>query len=206
MFWTNDLPYGSPTHTETPYAFKAYALAAAFRAGFAPVLWCDAAVWVVRSLDPVWERLRDTGAYLVAGGWNTGEWCADQALGPLGLTRDESFAIPHLTACIMGLDPDHAVAGPVWRDYFAHAQSGVAFRGPWTNSLNEASRDSRVRGHRHDQTVLSVLSHRAGLPWITEPAAYPLVYHRDGQPPLPRPVVFCSRGGSCVDWPTTLED
>ena len=99
-------------------------------------------------------------------GWNVGQWCADHALAPLGITREESFAIPLLWSNAFGFNFDRPEAVDVFDEFERLALRTNAFRGPWRNDDKSASADLRVLGHRHDQTALSVLVHRHRLPTI----------------------------------------
>jgi len=177
-FFRDRWPPGSPSHQETPYAFKAFAIADAWRRGASVVLWADASVLPVKSLDPLFERIERDGYWVSNNGFTTGEWCADSALGPLGITREQSWGIPHPVATAFGLnlaDPD---AMGLFREWFQLAMDGAAFRGPWTNRNGEASNDPRVRGHRHDQTALGVLVWRHG--WkLTDPPN--IIAYRGGE-------------------------
>ena len=43
---------------------------------------------------------------------------------------------------------------------FAKNLGNEVFHGSWTNNNKEVSNDPKVRGHRHDQIVASVLAHQ----------------------------------------------
>jgi hypothetical protein len=151
----------------------------------------------------MFDYIEEHGHYFQHGGWNTGQWCKDEALAPLGLTRENSFDVPHMMACIMGLDFENKRSVEFFEQWMMHAQDGVTFPGPWTNENKQASQDERVLGHRHDQTVASVLSHRLGMEWVQAQGEYKLIYHTDGIELGPN-VCFVSRGGSGANYPVTL--
>jgi len=174
--WGNHFPPGSPPQNrqrwplrsgEIPYRFKTYAIKAVVEGGGRQVIWCDASIVAIRSLDPLIEYLRKTGYWLVNGGWNVGQWCADSALAPLGITREDSFQIPLCVGGAFALDLEH----PLGRAFFGDlvAMDDAAFCGPWTNKHQQASADPRVRGHRHDQTVMGVIAHRHEMKLIESP-------------------------------------
>lgn len=167
--WTDSLPYGCTTHELTPYAFKAHAVKYAITQGFDTVIWMDSSVVPVRPLDPLWELIESRGYWISNNPpFNCGQFTADSALGPLGITREEAFAIPHVIGTAFGLDFRHDIAHRFFNELLWLADDGRAFRGPWTNHNGEASADPRVRGHRHDQTAMSVIAHRLGMQ-LTEP-------------------------------------
>ena len=169
LAWTEH-PAGCPTHQELPYAFKPWAFEEADRIGYRLAMWMDASCWVIRDLAPLWERIEREGHLLFRGGWSVGQWCKDEALDPLGMTRDEAMAIPDIHAAVIGLDLWNPDACAWLEEWALLSRDGVTFPGPWRNDNGEASADERVLGHRHDQTAASALAHRHGFklancPW-----------------------------------------
>ena len=156
----NKLPVFCKPHSEVPYMFKPYMFLLALDLGFEQVIWMDSAIYPVKKIDPLFDILENTGHLILLNGWTTGEWCADSALEPLGITREESFNIPHAMANVLGFDFTNKESLDVFYKYLHGAEK--TFPGPWNNDSNKASIDNRVLGHRHDQTAISVLAYKAG--------------------------------------------
>jgi hypothetical protein len=177
IFYTGVWPPNSPTHKEVPYAFKPIAIDEARKQGYEVILWCDASITALKPLDKVWEKIEEQGHLFFMNGWNTGNWTADTALEPLGITREESFEIPHICACCMGLDLTHSVTRSFLDEWVRLAKEGTAFKGAWHNNVNQVSKHPDVLGHRHDQTVASVLLHKLKMNIETYPTffSYPPV-------------------------------
>lgn len=167
MFW-GQIPPGCPAHDDVPFAFKPYAIAKAYDL-IGPeglYLWMDSSVVPIRPLDPLFELIEQRGYWIVDDGWQTGQWCVDSALKPLGITRGESWCIPHPIATVVGFNLAPPTCAELFRDWFALAKDGTAFRGPtyippFGNSKLPGPWE--VGGHRHDQTVLGVLAWQYGL-------------------------------------------
>ena len=167
--WQDEWPPSSPPHLEKPYAFKAYALRAAWLMGYRTMLWTDVSVVALRPLAPLWELIERQGCWFSDNReWNCGQWTCDSALGPLGITREEAFAIPQVAGTAFGIDYQHELGRKFFEEYLRLAE-GEAFCGPWVNDRGQASADPRVRGHRHDQTAASVLAYRLGIPLTHQP-------------------------------------
>lgn len=165
--WTNIMPSGCPPHSEVPYGFKGYALDAVRRRGADLVLWCDASIKPIRSLEPLWNLIEQQGYWFSANWWPNGAWCSDAALPLLGMTREESMAHMHVAATAFGLNLRSEIGSGFLDDYLRYAKNG-AFCGPWKNDHGKASSDPRVLGHRHDQTAASVICWRRGMT-LTQP-------------------------------------
>ncbi len=165
--WANEFPPGSPTHHEIPYAFKAYALRWARRNGYRTAIWLDSSVWAQHNIDPIIDHIEDNGYIVFRNNpeWNTGQWATDSQLEAYGVTRDESFMIPHSNACSFGIRFDSDQGQQIYNEYLANTN---LFYGSWTNEENQVSKDPRVLGSRHDQTVLSLIVWANGME-LTDP-------------------------------------
>lgn len=162
---------GCPSHGVVPYAFKAYAIKKAMDEGYEKVLWVDSSIWLCNDHLRIWKHIGEHGYLFHLNGWNSGIWCCDNALPLLDLTREEAFAIPHMMAMVMGFDFTQQICRDFLDQYYAHALKGT-YCGPWDNAGNKASSHPDVLGHRHDQTVASVVAWQLGMKtwvehWIT---------------------------------------
>jgi len=163
LMWRNEYPPGCPTHQEQPYAFKHVAFDASAARGNGATLWCDSSVWFIRNLEPLFNEIEQNGYWFMTQGWTVGTWCTDEVLPKLGTSRDEAFKMVMVTACMYGLDVTSDVGREVLDWMRARCADG-SFRGPWQINDGKAENDpTKVRGHRHDQTALSVIVHKLGL-------------------------------------------
>ena len=166
LHWT-DYPEGCPTHEEVPYAFKPFALKFIEREfKHDLLLWLDSAVYAQHNLTPLFDQIRSDGYLFVRNGWSSGHWCTDKQLEAFNLTREQAFEIPHPMACIIGLDITSKVGKKVLDRYYDYHP---LFVGDWKNDKKQVSKDSRVLGSRHDQSVLGLIIHDLGLRY-TDPS------------------------------------
>ncbi len=180
QFVWRDEPNGCPRHVERPYAFKAFALEEARLSGMNLLLWCDAAILPIRSLEPLWEKIEREGAWIHNGGWLNGQWCADSWYADCfpGVPPEEARAankdIPHVVATTFGLNVRSELGASILKEYYRLASETRAFCGPWWNSNGEredyrkhqgaaACGPPSTLGHRHDQSCLSIIAHRHGV-------------------------------------------
>ena len=172
MFWSA-LPAGWPAHADVPWGFKVYAFEEARRKGYDMAVWIDAAGIAYRPLDPILEIMRKDGAFLFSRfNASVGEWSSDLALQALGVSREKAFHIPELSAFCIGIDFGHEKGREFLGQWKKYADDGISFLGvakPYglKDSMSNAggilSEDPRVKGHRHDQTVASVVASRLGI-------------------------------------------
>lgn len=168
LFWTDELPPDCPPHDDSPWAFKVYAFAEARRRGYDSALWIDSNGVVIRPLDPLFAKIEHDGYFLWGRGAATvGEWSSDRVLESFDLTREQAFKIPEIAAFSVGLNFHDRTANDFLDRWLDRAGDGFSFRGipkeyplAFTNN-NEGgvvSADTRVKGHRHDQTIGSILA------------------------------------------------
>ena len=183
--WVNQLPPGCPLHAQVPYAFKTYALRAAQAMGYDVLLWLDASMLAVGSLEPLFQHIEEHGhRFELAGHW-LGWWSTDAFLRHHKLSRDQAMTIPMFSAGFAGLDLRHPQSAEFLRRWHAMAQDGVSFIGPWQDSGS----DPRYKGHRHDMSAGSLLAHQLGMPLSGEPRF--MVYDIYTPNPGPEVCVFC---------------
>jgi len=165
--WDQNYPEGSPTHQKIIYAFKPFCFLEAKKKGYQLVLWMDASIKIKQPIEPLFELMRDEGFVIFRGNHSVGEYCKDDALKPLGITREESFQLPSCWACVLGLDLSNQRAVEFLRSWKEMAADRVIFSGPkWSGVRGwpmTASKDPRVKGHRYDQTAASVIALHLGM-------------------------------------------
>lgn len=172
LSWDREYPAGSPRHEETRFAFKPFCFLEAKARGYDLALFVDAGVHVKAPLDPLFDVIASRGYYFVQTHHSVGSFCKDEALAPLGISREESFGIPSAWGFVIGLDLRDERSNRFLGQWCALAADGVTFNGPKWSGVRGfprlASADVRVRGHR-SQGPMSVLALRLGMDqWSTK--------------------------------------
>lgn len=155
-------------HSEIPYFFKCQALLEAAKRALV-LLWADASVFASGGgpLEPVFEYIEREGYYLQNQGWNNAQWCHDRALAAFGYTRDEAETQCQVLGGFWGVSLLHPTGRLLLEELVKHSD---LFKGEWSNTRKTESLDARCLGHRHDQSVMSLLAAKHGLktPWPEE--------------------------------------
>lgn len=168
-------PSYTPPHSEAPYLFKVGALREAQQAGIDLALWMDASCWAINVLDPVFDIIQRDGAFIIGDAWTVGQWCTDECLQYFALTREQAHEIRLNYAICMGFDL-RAPRIMEFMDRWESAGRCGMFNGPWaypadapefkpSKALMPEEAAQITPGHRHDQTVASILIHLLGLPF-----------------------------------------
>jgi hypothetical protein len=179
--WVNRTPKGirpifQDGYDYTPYEAKPAALAKACEKHDTVIL-CDASFYAVQPLDPLIDYIEEHGYYLCNNGNVVGEWSSDECLRSYELTRDEAMEIPEISSYCVGVSTDRftepCLLTAQWEADSRHAaviaghHSNIAVD-PHGRNPGFVSDDLRVRGHRHDQTVLSIIAWKLGLNKIVD--------------------------------------
>lgn len=178
--WVNTYPFGAPGsvvedgYEYGPYCGKPFALAAARFSGADIAILVDCAFYAIRSIGPLVDHIAQTGYYLCKNGNRVGAWSSDRCLDRMGVSREEAFTIEEASSYCVGLNFADGRCTELLYRWCGFAGDRLTFAGPHTSPLGDGrnrghvSCDPRVKGHRHDQTVLSILAHRLGMRELCE--------------------------------------
>lgn len=151
-----------PPHRVVPYGFKPKSIDKVRGKGEDVILWCDSPVYAKKNIRPVFDHIKEHGYLFFDNiGFSLGDFTNDATLEYFGITRDESWNIPMIMACVMGFDFSNPLVTHIYQIYADVAN--LLYPGEWTNTMGTESKDMRVRGHRHDQSVMSCIIHKNGL-------------------------------------------
>ncbi len=96
-------------------------------------------------------------------GFSIGDYTSDVCLRQFNMSREEAFDSKMIMACVMGFDLENPSTKEFLDKYIAAATDGHSYPGSWTNENLQVSNDMRCKGHRHDQSVASILIKQMGL-------------------------------------------
>lgn len=161
----NNCPYHKSDdlthHTQgkvVPYAFKAWAMNRAINDGYENIIWMDAAIYPTKNINEFIEHIEKSGYVFFDNiGYSIGDYTSDACLDKFGWNRQKAFENKMIMACLMGINIHNEKAMEFYRRYFKAAKDGVSYHGSWFNTNGEVSSDLRVLGHRHDQSVASII-------------------------------------------------
>lgn len=164
----------------TAYCAKPFALLEAREAGADIAILLDCAFYPIRPIHPLVEHIAQTGYYFCKNGNSVGAWSSDRCLDRMGILREAAFGMEEVSSYCVGLNFADTRCVELLRRWCGFAGDRLTVPGPHTNMLMQAggrnpgfvSDDHRVRGHRHDQTVLSILAHQIDMKELVERPRY----------------------------------
>lgn len=168
-------PFHKGCDASVPYAFKAHSIKKAIQESLENetsesvqkeniLLWCDSPVYATKSIQPIFDHIKKHGYIFFDNiGFSIGDYTSDRCLKNFGMSREEAFNSKMIMACVMGFDLNHPKAQEFIKRYLAASVDGVSFPGDWSNERLQVSQDMRVKGHRHDQSVASIIIKQMGL-------------------------------------------
>jgi len=161
-----DSPHHKGSPDAVPYAFKALSIkkAAEEQDWKGQLLWCDSVVYATKSITPIFDHIKEHGYLFFDNlGFSIGDYTSDACLNNFGMSREESFKSKMLMACVMGFDLDNPITKQFLDKYIGAALDGVSYPGDWFNNNLQVSNDMRCKGHRHDQSVASIIVKQMNL-------------------------------------------
>lgn len=167
LFFTEENNDLIPSQEDSPWGFKPVLLNYAKEKGYKYILWLDSNMICIRKPVTIFKKIIKNG-YYISSSYTTkmGYWCSDIALENFGIDRETSFKITEVNPSYVGINIYNPIAIKLLNEWNKYALDGITFRGiPQNYLLSETnkndrgivSKDTRVKGHRHDQTALSYL-------------------------------------------------
>ncbi len=170
--WVNSYPFGAPGsviedgYEYGPYCAKPFALLEALTSHADIAILLDAAFYPIRSIHPLVDYIAQTGYFFCKNGNLVGEW---SSLDRMGVTRESALLMEEISSYCVGLNFGDGRAVELLQRWIGFGGDRLTFPGhhtsPHCDGRNKGfvSTDSRVKGHRHDQTCLSILAHKMGM-------------------------------------------
>ncbi len=169
----NALPEEAPRNIVDGYDYSGYcskpfAMDSLRQDGYDIAIWLDASFYPVRNILPLIDHITATGYYFCDNEAVVGEWCSDACADAMGVTRECLMTMPELSSYCVGFDFRHGECVRLLEQWKSAAYSNKLYPGRHTagnagRNPGFVSHDPRVKGHRFDQTVLSIQANQFGM-------------------------------------------
>lgn len=161
IFWKDDYPPDSFSHSENPYAFKVYAFQEAFNRGARIALWCDASLYAIKDPMPIFDYVNDHGLYFFKSGYPISATATDKLLHYANLKREELVDVPEFATGCVGIN----ISNPLGFKFFERWKE-MMYEGMFKGSRNHDKHDSEhplFKFSRQDQSAASIVLHEMGI-------------------------------------------
>lgn len=165
FFWTNEMPPGARSMSESLYGFKPHAVKAALDAGYKQIMFFDPAIVLVDKIDYYQDIVKDYGVLAAQDDNKLGRFCYDKALNFYRLTRND-------------IKDWHLVGGSFYYFDFDLPQCQIIFsswyvseqRGLFGSQKEQAS--EQLHGHRNDEAIMALALYTSGSKPLTGDVRY----------------------------------
>lgn len=164
---------GAEPHADNNYAFKPRAMIKAYEAGYRQILWLDASMRAIKSLDPIFEIIERDGYFFQDSGWPNSRWTTPEAKAYFGTDEGDM-----LSSGVLGLDLDSEI--------------GYAFFDKWTQAMRDGMFNGSWDVYRHDQSAASLIAFNMGLKLQAGNTFF--VYGKDDEPTISEQTVLLADG------------
>lgn len=160
--YQNHEQLGCMPHKSVQYGFKPFAIKKALEAEKVDILfWLDSSQVCIKDPQPAFDYVQENGWLFEMCGWSIADTTSDRCFELLGKNRDDYRQAPEFSANFLGFNLHNEKSVEYLRRWLEYASLPVdknPFVGPWTNKHGEASVEKNVIGHRHDQSVGSIIA------------------------------------------------
>ena len=192
-----EYPEGCAHESVARKCYKPFMMLKAFVQGYQRILWLDSSMWAIRPINELMSEIGNTSCYSIDDGWNTGLWSTDSCLQEFGISREESFSIFHIASGCVGIFVGKEIMTPgeiFLRRWLDCAKNLRGWKGPRWIKDGFCSDDDRVKGHRADQTVASILLWQLGMKPLFKTDSH-VTWRYHGDPLIEPHKCIMARGG-----------
>lgn len=154
---------GYPGNDELNYGFKSYCLNEARRMGVEIAIWADSNMVLCQPVESLIESIEDNPIFLPTNAdWRVGQWTTDRCLAEFGVSRETAYDIPTVVSGFIAFDFRNESAREFFDEFSAYCKRPEIINGPrYVKSPVFQVQD--YFGHRHDQSILSLMAHNKGI-------------------------------------------
>ena len=171
LTYTDESQIGCPSHQEAPYVFKPAIIKNAIDMGYDIIIWADCSVWAIQNFNPFIKYMQNNSHYWPKTGFSVHTWSSDKSLEYFNISRDEAKKISMLYALFMCFNMTYKCTQQFIEEWYEASKMGI-FTGSWINDKHQVSLDSTVKGHRHDQTVASIIANKLDMNFTNPPSKF----------------------------------
>lgn len=164
-FWTNEMPPGARSMSDSLYGFKPHAVAHALKQGHKKIMFFDPAIILMKPIDFYQEKVKEYGVCCARDDNKLSPFCDDRSLREYGLIRED-------------IKDWHLVGGSFYYFDFNVLLSEVIFN-TWLSSeriglfgSQKEQASGQLQGHRNDEAMMAIALYRHGSKPMSDDVRY----------------------------------
>lgn len=162
-----------PNHISLNYAFKSHCLKEALDNGADIAIWCDCNMVLCKPIDILTDKITQNPVFLPKNaGWTVGQWTHDRCLNEFNISRETAYNIPTVVSGFIAFDFRNKQSLVFFDKFYNLCRIPEIINGD-RGSKSPAAGKKDVFGHRHDQSVLSLMAYTMKIPLIENVYADP---------------------------------
>jgi hypothetical protein len=155
-----------PFHSKLQYGFKVYCLNKARQSGADIAIWSDTRIILSQPFVNLVKAIKAGPPVFLHknAGWNVGQWTHSRCLEEFAVTREKAYEIPTVVSGFIAYDFTDDYANEFFLEHLDYCQRPEIINGPRYKGGNLDINNKQYLGHRHDQSILSLMAHNRSLP------------------------------------------
>ena len=155
FFWTNEMPPGARSMSESLYGFKPHAVNYALKKGYKKIMFFDPAIILMKPIDFYQDQVKEFGVCCARDDNKLSGFCGDRALKYLGLEREEIKDWHLVGGSFYYFDFEYTLSEKIFYNWFSTELAGLF------GSQKEQATD-QLKGHRNDEAMMALALYTSG--------------------------------------------
>jgi hypothetical protein len=138
-------------------------------------VWIDSAVYPIAPIDAFLNELDKSGVVFFDNvGLPLWQWVSRECLLLFPQHREllKETKAKQIMGCLFAFDLNFENGAKFWEDFYKYSLFEQCANGSWTNEKLQVSKNKEVRGHRHDQSIASIILNYMGIEPINPMQTY----------------------------------
>lgn len=156
-----------PNHNEVNYIFKSLCLKEAMIKDYDWFIWSDSRMMFSKNWQYIKDNILKPDSDIVVpfNGfkdcfWSVGQWTSDYVLDRFGVSREEAFDIPTVVSGFFAINLKSEIGREIAHEFIEISANPQCSNGPRYVGGAVSIQNRAYLGHRHDQSILSLLVHK----------------------------------------------
>jgi hypothetical protein len=164
-FWTNEMPPGARSMSDSLYGFKPHAVRFAYDQGYTKIMFFDPAIILMKPIDFYQEKVKEYGVCCARDDNKLSPFCSDKALSAFDLDREK-------------IKDWHLVGGSFYYFDFTIQLCKEIFH-LWISSekaklfgSQQEQASGKLQGHRNDEAMMALALYMSGSKPMSDDVRY----------------------------------